>query len=74
MKISLATLSSRGQIVLPAAICKKLGMKAGDKVAFIEAETGVRVVNSSTLTLEPAEKAFAAQRQKDDGQTTEAKI
>ena len=34
--MDLATLTSKGQITIPAAIRKKLRLKTGDKVFFIE--------------------------------------
>ncbi len=35
-----ATLTSKGQITLPSRMRKELGLKAGDKVAFVEDEKG----------------------------------
>lgn len=36
MVIALATVSSKYQITLPAKVREKMGVKAGDKVVFIE--------------------------------------
>ena len=52
MKIELATFTSKGQITVPVAICRKLDLKKGDKVAFIEDANGIRVINSSSLSIE----------------------
>lgn len=43
--MSTATLTSKGQITLPQAVRKALGVEAGDKIDFIaEADGGFRVV------------------------------
>ena len=36
-----ATLTSKGQITLPKVVRERLGVEAGDKVEFVEAEPGV---------------------------------
>jgi AbrB family looped-hinge helix DNA binding protein len=36
MAAHIATVTSKGQITLPSRIRKELGLKAGDKVAFVE--------------------------------------
>ena len=35
-----ATLTSKGQITIPAAVRKALGVKAGDRVEFVEVTPG----------------------------------
>jgi antitoxin PrlF len=39
-----ATLTSKGQITLPKAVRQRLGVGAGDRVEFIEADGGFLVV------------------------------
>jgi antitoxin PrlF len=42
--MSAATLTSKGQITLPRAVRQRLGVGAGDRLEFIEAEGGYLVV------------------------------
>lgn len=39
-----ATVTSKGQITLPKSVRDRLGVQAGDRVEFIEAEQGFLVV------------------------------
>ena len=39
-----ATLTSKGQITLPKSVRDRLGVEAGDRLEFIEAEQGFLVV------------------------------
>ena len=59
--MELAKLTSKGQLTVPIAIRKKLNLKEGDKVVFIEDGHSVRIVNSSLLVLENAQKAFSGE-------------
>lgn len=62
--LEVARVSSKGQITVPIDIRKRLGVKEGDKVAFIEGENGITIVNAATVSLDHAQKAFegAAER------------
>jgi AbrB family looped-hinge helix DNA binding protein len=40
MATHIATLTSKGQITLPSRMRKELGLKAGDKIAFVEDGSG----------------------------------
>lgn len=59
MEMELAKLTSKGQLTVPVAIRKKLGLKEGDKVVFLSDDDGIRIVNASVLALDRARKAFA---------------
>jgi antitoxin PrlF len=39
-----ATLSSKGQIVIPKEVRDKLGIEAGDRIQFIEEDDGFKIV------------------------------
>jgi len=39
----LSTVQEKGQVTIPAEIRKKLGLKKGDLVAFVETEQGVLI-------------------------------
>lgn len=41
--MEIAKLSTKGQLVVPAGVRKKLGLKKGTKVVIIEEENGFRV-------------------------------
>ena len=62
--MELAKLTSKGQLTVPIAIRKKLNLKEGDKVMFIEDGRGVRIVNSSLLAFENAQKAFSGEAER----------
>jgi AbrB family looped-hinge helix DNA binding protein len=53
MDLELTKMTAKGQITLPVAIRKILGLKPGDKVGFIMDGGGeIRVVNVAGLTLD----------------------
>ena len=39
-----AKITSKRQITLPKRLCERLGLREGDKIAFVEDEGGLRVV------------------------------
>jgi AbrB family looped-hinge helix DNA binding protein len=43
-----AAVTSKGQITIPAEVRKKLGLKAGDRVRFIEGENGEFIMKPKT--------------------------
>lgn len=57
--MELAKLTSKGQITLPVAIRRKLGVKDGDKVAFIEQGNQIVVVNASLEALIRVQESFS---------------
>ena len=57
--MELAKVTSKGQITIPVAIRKALGVKDGDKVMFIEQEGKVVMMNASLDALLEAQKAFS---------------
>lgn len=58
--MELATISSNGQITVPADVRKALGLAPGDKVAFVRNELGdITVVKPSDAALIQAQRAFA---------------
>ena len=56
--MELAKVTSKGQVTIPAAIRKLLGIQEGDKVLFVEEGEKVVMVNASTNALLKAQKAF----------------
>ena len=62
--MELAKITSKGQITLPMALRRKLNLKEGGKVAFIENSGGYKVVNPLTLAIEEAQLAFAGEAER----------
>lgn len=62
--MELAKVTSKGQITIPLEIRKKLGVKEGDKVLFIEEQGRVIMVNSSMEALRKAQAAFAGEAER----------
>jgi AbrB family looped-hinge helix DNA binding protein len=56
--MELAKVTLRGQITIPVAIRKKLGVKDGDKVIFIEENGRIVMENSIKVALKDVQNAF----------------
>ena len=57
--MEMAKVSSKGQVNIPIAIRKYLGLNEGDKVIFIIDGDGVRMLNASSLDLQEKGDAHA---------------
>lgn len=56
--MELAKVTSKGQITIPAAIRKLLGVKDGDKVLFVQEGSKVVMMNASVNALMEVQRAF----------------
>ena len=56
--MELAKITSKGQITIPVAIRKLLGVKDGDKVLFVQEDDKIVMLNASVSALMEAQKAF----------------
>jgi len=56
--MELAKITLRGQITIPVEIRKKLGVKDGDKVVFIEDNGRIVMENSVRIALKDVQDAF----------------
>jgi len=56
--MEVAKITSKGQITIPIDIRRKLGVKEGDKVLFVENQGRIIMMNSSMETLRKAQAAF----------------
>jgi AbrB family looped-hinge helix DNA binding protein len=56
--MELAKITLRGQITIPAEIRKKLGVKDGDKVVFLEENGRIVMENSVKVALRDVQNAF----------------
>ena len=57
--MELAKVTSKGQITIPVAIRRALGIKDGDKVMFIQQEGKVVMMNASLDAFLEAQQAFS---------------
>lgn len=62
--MELAKITTRGQITIPVAIRKKLGVRDGDKVIFMEDRGHIFMENASMVTLREAQRAFAGEAER----------
>jgi AbrB family looped-hinge helix DNA binding protein len=51
-----AAVSSKGQITIPLEVRRKLGIKSGDRVRFVEGEKGEFVFKPKDQEVEPTSK------------------
>lgn len=56
--MELAKVTSKGQVTIPVAIRKMLGIREGDKLLFVEEGKKVVLMNASTNALLKAQEAF----------------
>ena len=59
--MELAKITSKGQITIPVDIRRKLGVKEGDKVLFVEEAGKVYILNASMEAIKEAQAAFAGE-------------
>ena len=62
--MELAKITSKGQITIPLAVRKSMGLKDGDKVMFFEDENGYRIVNAAMVALQKVQKAFEGEAER----------
>jgi AbrB family looped-hinge helix DNA binding protein len=64
MIMDLAKITTRGQITIPVEIRKKLGVKDGDKVIFLEENGRIIMENAAMVALKNAQDAFAGEAER----------
>ena len=62
--MEVAKITSRGQITIPIDIRKKLGLKEGDKVIFIEEGDKIIFANAAKIAFKNMQKAFEGEAEK----------
>ena len=62
--MEVAKITSRGQITIPIDIRRKLGVKEGDKVVFIEDDNRIFVANSAKIAFANMRAAFAGEAER----------
>ena len=62
--MELAKVTSKGQVTIPISIRRKLGVKEGDKILFVEDRGQIVVMNSSMEALRKAQETFAGEAER----------
>ena len=62
--MELAKVTTRGQITIPVAIRRRLGVKDGDKVLFSEENGRIFIENPVMTALKKAQVAFAGEAER----------
>jgi len=62
--MELAKVTTKGQVTIPIAIHKRLGIKDGDKLLFVEKSDGVVMVNPTMMALEKIGKVFEGEAER----------
>ena len=62
--MELAKITTRGQITIPIEIRKKLGVKEGDKVVFLEENGRIIMGNAAMLALKMAQESFKGEAER----------
>lgn len=62
--MELAKVTSKGQVTIPVEIRRKLGIKNGDKVLFVEDSGRIYMMNSSMDAFREAQRAFAGEAER----------
>lgn len=64
MTMEVSRITSKGQITIPVEIRKKLNLKTGDKVIFIEDGDKIIFANSSMIALREFQQAMKGEAEK----------
>ena len=62
--MEVAKITSRGQVTIPIEIRKKLGVKEGDKIIFIEDGNRIVVANAAKIAFANMRAAFAGEAER----------
>jgi len=62
--LAVATLTSKGQITIPARVRTALGLDAGDRVEFVEVEQGQFALVAATRSVRELKGLFQGKRSK----------
>jgi len=62
--MEITKITSKGQVTIPVDIRRKLGVKMGDKILFVEEAGRVYILNASMEVIRKAQAAFAGEAQR----------
>ena len=57
--MNLAKLSANGQITIPVEVRRQLGLKSGDKILFLQNQSGEIVISNASAAIQKAQAAFS---------------
>jgi len=47
--VEIATITSKGQVTLPASVRRRMGLRKGSRIVFLEEDAGVRLLREEDL-------------------------
>jgi AbrB family looped-hinge helix DNA binding protein len=56
--LDISRVTSKGQVTIPIEMRRKLGLKEGDKVVFMEEGNNIIIANAAMLALKEVQEAF----------------
>jgi antitoxin PrlF len=62
--MDLAKVMAKGQVTIPISVRKKLNLKEGDKVVFMEKDGVIIIANSTSVALQGIQKAFQGEAER----------
>ena len=62
--MELAKVMSKGQVTIPINIRKKLNLKEGDKILFVEKDGNMVIANSAMIALQKIQSSFEGEAQR----------
>jgi AbrB family looped-hinge helix DNA binding protein len=62
--MDLAKVMSKGQVTIPINVRKKLNLKEGDKLIFIEKDGNIVIANSAMVALQQVQNAFEGEAER----------
>jgi AbrB family looped-hinge helix DNA binding protein len=62
--MEIAKLSPQGQVTIPAAIRKRLGLKNGDRIVFAEENGRIVIENAALLALRKVQDDFTGEAER----------
>lgn len=69
--MELAKVMSKGQVTIPVSIRKKLNLKEGDKLVFIEKDGYMMIANSAMIAFQQIQDAFEGEAERLNLETEE---
>lgn len=57
--MEIAKITANGQITLPIVIRRRLNLKDGDKIAFVENDGEYKIINPTKMAILEAQESFA---------------
>ena len=62
--LDVSRVTSKGQVTIPFEMRRKLGVKDGDKVVFIEEGNRIVIANAAMVALKEVQDAFAGEAER----------